>query len=41
MNRMVTEPNSTSNAKVTRIGLLLAAAVIVYIAAVIAFIIIY
>ncbi len=37
---MMTEPNSPSRAKVTRFGLLLAATVITYIAAVIVFIIV-
>jgi hypothetical protein len=39
-NRMMTEPNSPSRAKVTRFGLLLAGAVIAYIVAVIVFIIV-
>jgi hypothetical protein len=38
---MMTEPNSPSQAKVTRFGLLLAAAVIAYIAAVMVFIVVY
>jgi hypothetical protein len=41
MNRIMTEPSSTSRAKVTRFGLLLAAAVIAYVAGVIAFIVVY
>jgi len=41
MNRIMTEPNSPSSVKVTRFGLLVAAAVIAYIAAVIVFIIVY
>jgi hypothetical protein len=40
MNDIMTEPSSPSRAKVTRFGLLLAAAVIAYIAAVIVFIIV-
>lgn len=40
MNRIMTEPNSPSGAKVTRFGLLLAGAVIAYIVAVIVFIIV-
>jgi|GEM_PF-4913939 len=38
---MMTEPNSPSKAKVTRFGLLLAAAVIAYIAVVMVFIVVY
>ena len=41
MNRTMTEPNSPSKVKINRYGLLLAAAVIAYMAAVIAFIIVY
>lgn len=41
MNRMTTHPDSPSNVKITRFGLLLAAAVIAYIVAVIAFIVVY
>jgi hypothetical protein len=40
MNDIMTEPNSPSRAKVTRFGILLAAAVIAYIAAVMVFIIV-
>lgn len=41
MNRIMTETNSPSSVKVTRFGLLLAAGVFAYIAAVIVFIIVY
>ena len=41
VDRMMTEPNSPSKAKVTRFGLLLAAAVIAYIAVVMVFIVVY
>jgi len=40
VNRMMTEPSSTSRSKVTRFGLLLAGAVIAYIVAVMVFIIV-
>jgi hypothetical protein len=40
MNRIMTEPNFPSRAKVTRFGLLLAGAVIAYIVAVMVFIIV-
>jgi hypothetical protein len=41
MNREMTEPDLPSNVKVNRCGLLLAAAVLAYIAAVVGFIIFY
>ena len=40
MNRVATQSNSRTNVKVVRCGLLLAAAVIAYIAAVIIFIVV-
>ena len=40
MNRIMAQPNSPSRAKVTRFGVLLAAAVIAYIVAVMIFIIV-
>lgn len=41
MNGIMTEPNTPSKAKVMRFGLLLAAVVIAYVAAVMVFIIVY
>jgi len=41
MNRIMTEPSFPSRRKINRVGLLLAAAVLAYIAAVIVFIVAY